>query len=260
MCADETKTCANGCVVKRFTGVQPDRTQICRLVHLQPGRPAHERWFDLVDQLLGELSHLARPRGIYRVERVVELTPRRVELESGTTFHGAVGSFLKHSTHIAMFVSTIGSAVERLSRGWLKAGKIMQGTIADAIASETAEATAQAVQDDVQAWAQSQGWNITPRYSPGYCGLHVRQQKSLFARVPAGRINVRLKPSCLMIPVKSVSGLIGIGPADKVAPAGYPCEHCTHPDCMQRRAPMAPYAGTCQDWGEFDESCRTSTT
>jgi hypothetical protein len=39
-----------------------------------------------------------------------------------------------------------------------------------------------------------------------------------------------------MLPVKSVSGLVGIGPADKVSPGGYPCEHCDHPDCMQRRA------------------------
>lgn len=219
-----------------YDGVEPDREAIYRLVHLQRTREAHRRWFELVEQLLAESRRLVRARGLYRVDEVRALEPRRIVLASGAVFEGAVGAFLNHSELMATFIVTIGSALERLSRAWLKAGKVMQGTIADAIASETVEATAQRLRDEIRAWARARGQEATPPYSPGYCGMTVRQQVPLFASLPARRINVRVTASCLMLPIKSISGLVGIGPADKVRPGGYPCEACTHPDCMQRRA------------------------
>jgi len=100
------------------------------------------------------------------------------------------------------------------------------------------EAAAQLLSAEVRAWARERGLDATPPYSPGYCGMTVREQIPLFASLPTRQINVRVTPSCLMLPVKSVSGLIGLGPADLVSPGGYPCEACTHPDCMQRRAPI----------------------
>jgi hypothetical protein len=224
--------------VLRFEHVEPDRTQIHRLVHLQPGRPAHQRWFELVEQLVGESRRLVRARGLFRIDPVTALEGRRITLASGAVFDGAVGAFLKHAQYMATFVVTIGSALERLSRAWLKAGKVMQGTIADAIASQSVEAAGDLLAAEVRAWARERGLDTTPPYSPGYCGMTVRQQVPLFASVPAHQINVRVTPSCLMLPVKSISGLIGLGPAELVSPGGYPCEACTHPDCMQRRAPV----------------------
>lgn len=220
----------------RFDRVEPDREQIHKLLRLQPGRDGHRRWFDLVDQSLGALPRLMRPRGVFRIDDVTALEPHGIDLSSGAKFEGTLGAYLRHSRFIATFIVTLGSAVERLSRTWLRAGKVMQGTIADAIASEAAEATAQRLQSEVRHWAQSQGLDITPAYSPGYCGLTVRQQLPLFASLPAAQINVRLTASCLMLPIKSISGLIGIGPPDKVNPDAYPCEACEHPDCVQRRA------------------------
>lgn len=241
--------------VLRYDRIEPDREQICRLVHLRPGHDNHRRWFDVVDELLGTLPRLMRPRGVYRINEVAELTPRRLVFKSGAAFEGAIGTFLHDAALIATFIVTIGSGVERLSRGWLRAGKIMQGTIADAIASESVEAAAQQLRADVRAWAQARGLEVTPAYSPGYCGMTVRQQVPLFASLPAQQINVRLTASCLMLPVKSVSGLIGIGPADRVRPEGYPCEACDHPNCMQRRAAFDVCRGAGQDWGAPGESC-----
>lgn len=239
--------------VLRFDHVEPDRTQIHRLVGLEPGRDGHRRWLGLTDRMLAELPRLLRPRGLFRIDEVVALQPRRVVLASRALFEGAVGTFLEHSQLVATFIVTIGSALERLSRGWLRSGKVMQGAIADAIASQAAEAAAQRLTEEVRAWARAWGLDITPPYSPGHCGMTVRQQIPLFASLPAHQINVRITPSCLMLPIKSISGLLGLGPADKISPTGYPCQACTHPDCTQRRAPLDKDPGTCQDWGEVDE-------
>lgn len=223
--------------VLRFDHVEPDCEDVYRLVGLRRDRGNHARWFDQVARMLDELRRVMRPRGIYRIDDVAALEPTRVRLASGAEYQGTVGRFLEHTTQIATYVVTIGSGVERLSRGWLRQGKVMQGTIADAIASTVAEATAERLRGEVRAWARGQGLDATPGYSPGYCGLHVRQQQTLFASLPTQRINVHLTPSCLMLPVKSVSGLIGIGPAGKVSGDSYPCQHCDHPHCTQRRAP-----------------------
>ena len=222
--------------VLHFDRVRPDRDEITRLTRLQPGREAHRRWFELLDKLLAEFPRLMRPRAVYRIDEVTALEARRIVLKSGAVFDGAVSSFLEYSTLLVTYVVTIGSALERLARGWLRSGRVMQGTIADAIASEAVEAVSQRLYDELLEWAHGRGLELTPPYSPGYCGMTVRQQIPLFASLPTERINVRLTASCLMLPIKSISGLIGIGPADRIAPRGDPCEACDHPDCVQRRA------------------------
>jgi hypothetical protein len=224
--------------VVAFDRVEPDREQIVRLLRLVAERPAHRRWFGMLDGLLKELPRLMRPRGVYRIDEVVTLEPGRLVLQSGAVFAGAVGEFLAHARMVATYVVTIGSAVERLARRWLRAGRVMHGTVADAIASEAVEAAAQRLQDEVRAAVRPQGLDTTLPYSPGYCGLTLRMQEPLFASLPVRRINVRLTPSCLMLPVKSISGLIGIGPAGLVSPEGVPCAACDHPDCVQRRGPL----------------------
>jgi hypothetical protein len=217
-------------------GTCPNLHNVARGLGLSPGTASQRRWFDTIDELARTLPRLIRPRGIFRIDRVARLQARVLELESGVVFRGAVGRFLQHAELVATFVVTIGSAVERLSRGWLRAGKIVRGVVANTIASEAVESAADRLQDDVRTWALGRGFEITPRYSPGYCGMDVQQQIPLFASLPTHRINVRLTPSCLMLPVKSVSGLIGIGPVAQVGPADYPCRFCDHPTCMQRRA------------------------
>jgi len=53
--------------------------------------------------------------------------------------------------------------------------------------------------------------NITNRYSPGYCGWNITGQKILFSLLPEYFCGIELTDTCLMLPIKSVSGIIGIG-------------------------------------------------
>ncbi len=241
--------------VARFDEVKTDLEQVYRALDLRTDRPQHQRSIEQVHELAGVLPELTRPRAVFRIDAVTRLEPHRLELSSGAIFNGSVGQFLAHSRMVASFVVTIGSAVERLSRRWLRSAQVMRGAITDALASDFVEYAAQLCQDAVRAWAKPQGLDITPRYSPGYCGMRVTQQVPLFAGLPTRRINVRLTPSCLMVPIKSISGLIGIGPASEVHPGGYPCEYCDHPHCMQRRVPLKTQTGSCFDWAAHTEEC-----
>ncbi|MCF0209200.1 MAG: methionine synthase, partial [Bacteroidaceae bacterium] len=78
----------------------------------------------------------------------------------------------------------------------------------------------------------------TNRFSPGYCGWHVREQKLLFSTFPlAEPCGVKLTDSCLMLPIKSVSGVIGIG--ENVRKLEYTCGLCDYANCYKRRKKKA---------------------
>lgn len=260
--------------IARCADVRPDRAAIAQLLNLRTDRPEHGRWFAALDELLEKLPRVMRPRYLFRIDAVkpranlADATPPpwnevalsatsgnhwcttlpedaahlpgdlKLELRSGATFVGNIGRFLRHAQLVATFVATIGPGVGRLSRGWLKRGGVLQGTLADAIASATVEAVAERCQADVRAWARTHHLDVTPRFSPGYCGMSLQQQRELFASLPTTRIGVRLRRSCLMTPIKSISGLIGIGDARLVGERTYPCEQCNHSHCPQRRAPQ----------------------
>ena len=81
----------------------------------------------------------------------------------------------------------------------------------------------------------------TNRFSPGYCGWHVREQPDLFSLFPTPHpCGIHLTDSCLMVPIKSVSGVIGIGP--NVKKLEYSCGLCDYKNCYKRRKPAAKTA------------------
>lgn len=77
--------------------------------------------------------------------------------------------------------------------------------------------------------------SFTARYSPGFCGLDLSQQRKLFCLVPAESIGISLLPSLFMHPLKSISGLVGLGPVSVVGVHLSPCERCPLTSCHMRR-------------------------
>jgi hypothetical protein len=76
---------------------------------------------------------------------------------------------------------------------------------------------------------------VTPPFSPGYCGMPLDQQRVLFSILDTSPISVELLPTMIMRPIKSVSGLIGIGRQDRINASGVPCEACQLTTCRMRR-------------------------
>jgi cobalamin-dependent methionine synthase I len=76
------------------------------------------------------------------------------------------------------------------------------------------------------------GLNVSNRYSPGYCSWDVSEQQKLFSFFPEKFAGIALSDSCLMNPIKSISGIAGIGHGIKHL--GYACDGCTQVDCVFR--------------------------
>jgi hypothetical protein len=149
-----------------------------------------------------------------------------------------IASRLRPSTTLALFVATIGPRMEEWSRELMDEGDPVKGYLVDAIASETVEQVADWLDKKVAERAQPRGWNITNLYSPGYCGWSVEEQHKLFSFLPERFCGIVLTPSSLMIPIKSVSGVIGLGATVKRDASI--CSICDLKDCFRRRDELSP--------------------
>jgi cobalamin-dependent methionine synthase I len=120
------------------------------------------------------------------------------------------------------------------SRKSMQERDLLRGYIYDVVGSEVAEAAADIMQNELENNVSFSGKRITNRYSPGYCSWNVSEQHKLFQLMPDNFCGIRLTESALMDPVKSVSGIIGIG--EFVKRNAYTCNLCDMKDCIYRRA------------------------
>lgn len=139
---------------------------------------------------------------------------------------------LKNAKSIAVFACTAGNEIIDKSRELMKEGELLKGYVYDVFGSLVVEEAMDRIQDALESKMQEKGLKITNRYSPGYCGWDVSEQKKLFGLLPGKFCGIELTDSCLMRPIKSVSGIIGIGKSVKFNE--YTCNLCDEADCLYR--------------------------
>ena len=218
----------------RYSELLPSVDALAGVMGYLPGT-APEPVTDLIAGLSEELMTTGEARAEYTIFDHVKLDPlsKTVEVE-GVVFHvkPIVFSQIKNAESVALFICTAGSEVDELSRKSMKEGDLLRGYVYDVIGSEVAESAADKMQEALKITAASSGMKITNRFSPGYCGWDVAEQHNLFSFFPDNYCGITLTDSALMNPVKSVSGLIGIG--RKVNYEPYQCHKCDDRNCIYR--------------------------
>ncbi len=118
---------------------------------------------------------------------------------------------MKEADEAALFICTAGLVIGEMSRNSMKGGDLLKGYVYDVIGSEVVEAAADRMQEELRKSMAAPRERITNRFSPGYCGWDVAEQHQLFSFFKDNFCGITLTESALMNPVKSVSGVIGIG-------------------------------------------------
>lgn len=190
-----------------------------------------------IDRLKSEIRAFLKPRfGFVTLDGGELDTANKTLLIDGTLFNVGriITSQLRSAEGYALFVATSGTAFEQFQRRLEAEGDMVRVFIADSMGSVIAEKTADVMERWLQIFINSRGWKHTNRFSPGYCGWHVSQQQLLFPmlgeRNPCG---IKLSDSSLMVPIKSVSGIIGLG--SNVKKLEYTCGLCDYAKCYKRR-------------------------
>lgn len=215
-----------------------DRNEILRYLGYPEGVTPNQRIAGMLDGWIEQASRIAAPRAVYRVLPVVDKDRKslRVETAAGfTEFRGAIGEFLGSSLSIAVFIATAGPQVERLASTLLREQDDLGAMVLNAVGAERAEAAEAVVLRQLREMAGPAGLAPTLPYSPGYCGMKLVEQRKLFSLFDTQWVGVTLTPDCLMQPIKSVSGLVGLGLAADVVNFGSPCDRCEHHNCNMRR-------------------------
>lgn len=184
-------------------------------------------------QLLEEVMQIAVPAFHYEVKDSVVLADDTVYIEDKAFRTGkTITRLLAGTTRLVLFVATAGMAFQHWMDEIKKQGDGLDTFIADTIGSCLVGACTEQMEAEVIR-------KLTPlphtnRFSPGYCGWNLSEQKGLFACIPTGVCDVTLTESCLMYPIKSVSGLIGFG--EQVKNKVYECDLCDkRAECLQRK-------------------------
>lgn len=215
-----------------------DRQEVLRYLGYSSTAEPSLRLVDLLNTTIKEAAVLAEPKAVFAVFKVLAAGKKHLRVACGCgeiEFHGAIGEFLGPVPWIAAFIASAGSAVESRSRELLAEGDFLGGLVHDAVGSERAEAAEMVVRSLLREHLSAAGLELTLPYSPGYCGMALTEQVKLFSLFGGQTLGVSLSDHCLMQPVKSITGLIGIGPAAEVQAAGSPCDRCELWTCNMRR-------------------------
>jgi cobalamin-dependent methionine synthase I len=190
----------------------------------------------LIEEVLKEADQICNIRAQYKTfDNTIFDNENKTVVIKDIIFNvkNIVFAQLKRSGSVALFLCTAGEEIGIRSRKAMNERDFLKGYVYDVVGSEIVEAAADLMQNELNTAVVAEGFKITNRYSPGYCGWSVSEQHKLFKLMPYNYCGIRLTESALMDPVKSVSGIIGIGKDVKLNP--YTCKMCDMHDCIYRK-------------------------
>jgi len=211
-----------------------NRQRIFRDIGYPPDSKPSVRMWSLVNDYIENAYEFISPSFSYAVRDVKLVNGTSSIIEDGVVFEsGVIARLLEKASKVAVFVLTIGKYLEDTAARLAQDGLVLQSAVLDAIGSDATERLADSVEGQISEVAHNQGLTVSRRFSPGYCDWDVSQQKSVFQSMKGDCAGVQLTDGCLMLPRKSISGIIGIGSHDI---EGYnPCKTCDKHDCVGRR-------------------------
>lgn len=188
---------------------------------------------EMIEASFGEAPDLFEIRTGYRITDEVRFHPHTLQTETGGVFFSTgevVFNQIRKAGRLALFAATAGQRVTDRCRELNVAGDSVYSYVLDVMGSLVAGKSAERMLDDLERELELSDRHISESYSPGYCDWSVAEQQKLFSFFPPRFLGITLSPSSLMTPVKSVSGIVGIGHGLKRN--GYQCFLCNNKDCL----------------------------
>jgi hypothetical protein len=194
------------------------------------------RILSLVNDYIENYHDFMAPSYSYTIRDIESIKGNPIAIGDSIILESKViARLLERCQKIAVFALTIGNQLEEMVAYLAENGLVLQATVLDAIGSGAAEKLADYVEDRIRRLVNIDGLVTSWRFSPGYCDWEVNQQKMVFQTLNGDSAGIRLTESLLMIPRKSVSGIIGIGLPNHDIENYNPCHTCNREDCPGRR-------------------------
>jgi len=144
------------------------------------------------------------------------------------------------SSYLALFAVTLGPVLSDKVTELFDNGDYASGYMLDSVSSCAADKLSALIAKNLQSeLARKESGSSSLRvlsYCPGYCGWHISGQKKLFEVLCPQDIGITLNESCLMSPIKSVSGVLiaGTGEIHQFVNSYTFCDTCRTKSCIGR--------------------------
>lgn len=223
----------------KLEDVTLDRREILRSQGIPDDAYVSENFEKIYGEAIELFHELAESKGI-----IAEITISRFEKvfrgEGLNEKENPVEEIYRKSSCLALFAGTLGPVLSEKVSELFDNGDYASGYMLDSVSSyaadKLADLAAQHLQSELAGRVPSVNTLRVLSYSPGYCGWHINGQKKLFEVLQPEEIGITLNESCLMSPVKSVSGVLIGGPGIiHEFVNSYPfCNTCGTKSCIER--------------------------
>ncbi len=178
-----------------------------------------------------------RPSAVYDTFGIDKIDRDSVYFESGHIFNGPnISRILKGSETATILIYTLGKKIDDIIKKEQDGGDTLGTIIMDVITTSMLRVAGEYVGKIIKdSSIRQKGYGATCKYSPGQYKWTIEEQKELFNMVDGSRIGVHLNDSFLMLPFKSVSGVYGFGPEDKIDKTRVACDLCPRENCIGRK-------------------------
>lgn len=179
------------------------------------------------DKLLSEIT----PKSVYK-KYPITVSEQMVTIDNSVIHSKNLSRHLKGCKYAYLFAATLGIKADSRIRAYA-ATSMSRSAIAQSVSAALIETYCDEIQAIIAQAELQEGHYLKPRFSPGYGDFPIEFQKELLPRLDAAkRIGITLTDSCLMVPTKSVSAVIGV--TDSPNCNSNRCINCDNTDCEFR--------------------------
>ncbi len=183
----------------------------------------------LILELLASVKndHLLEPAIAYEIYSITEMSPGQLSLGDKLVIHGPLlPSLLREARELAIVVGTIGPGLEKQVTDYNNRDELLRSVLLDGIGSAAVDSLTQEACKLIVSEASACGYQVSSPISPGMPGFPITEQWQVLEMVPVREIGVSLTSSGMMVPRKSASMVIGIGPEMKTWTRAEGCARC----------------------------------
>ena len=188
-----------------------------------------------ITRYLGYGDNEIPPRVMTAIKEIEEIAPTLLEpvcafrtMTHDEYYHS---HFVCHISALVVCLVTIGPKLDNVVNEFKLAGDLSRALILDSYGSAATEAAAEQAEAIIGAKIEESGLKCSRRFSPGYGGWNVAEQKWLFAAVEGDSLGVSLTEGAMMNPRKSVTFAVAIGDHPVDMRNADVCEHCGMVNC-----------------------------
>jgi hypothetical protein len=164
----------------------------------------------------------------------------KIEIESGILLsEGQLADILPdrtdgHARYFAVYIGTLGSALETMCRDLAEHNNIYQALLLDAVGTAMLDAMGLICNDMVEMHSQRLGLFTGCRLGPGLNGIALESQALLFNLLGDETAGVHLNEAFIMQPAKSISAFVIYSDSEQRKSPGSKCLQCEMKHCQFR--------------------------